>query len=327
MKKVAMIPLALGLLIGGIAIKLGLDTLQEAKAGARRKIITTVVAIAEIPATSIIEASMIKTVETPETPLLGKGYFTEAEKVVGRVPAYSIAQGVVLRESLLSPPGTPPGLAVRIQPGMRAVTVKVNEVTGVAYQIQPGARVDVIAVMAVVNREGTRETVSRIILQDVEVGAVGRTLQASSQDGKGRASKSVTLLVKSTDAPRLHLAQTRGKLTLALRSGDDNEIAEAHSATESELLGIFAEKPAESEKPAAEPRKPSFSQGRDITVVHGSHIRIHRFGDQGVSITTVGGAVNRRSGEDDMDSRRGRGGPYDSDDDDLDEADGEWSPG
>ncbi len=325
MKKVAMIPLALGLLIGGIAIKLGLDALQEAKAGTQRQTITTVVATAEIPATSTIEASMVKTVETPETPLLGKGYFTEVKKVVGRVPAYSIAEGVVLRESLLTPRGTPPGLAVRIQPGMRAVSVKVNEVTGVAYQIQPGARVDVIAVMAV-NWGGKRETVSSIILQNVEVAAVGRTLHAANKDGKGRASKSVTLLVKDTDAPRLHLAQTRGKLTLALRSAEDNEISEISSATESELLGVFVEKPAQSEKPP-EPKKSSFSQGRDITVVHGSHTRLHQFGNTYGNVTTVRGVVNHRSGTDDMDSRRGRGGPHNFDDYEPDETDGELSPG
>ena len=121
------------------------------------------------------------------------------------------------------------------------------------------------------------------------------------EDGKGRASKSVTLLVKNPDAPRLHLAQTRGKLTLALRSGDDNQIAEAQSATESELLGIFAEKPAESQKPA-EPRKPSFSQGRDITVVHGSHTRIHQFRGQSGKVTTMRGVMmDHGSDNDDMD--------------------------
>lgn len=238
MKKISIIPLMLGLMIGGVAIKLGLDTLQKAKASGQTETVTTIVATADIPATAPIERMMVREVATPRTPLLDSGCFTKVDDLVGRVAAFTIPRGSVIREPLLTPKGTPPGLAVRIKSGYRAVSVKVNEVTGVAYQIQPGAFVDVIAVMTI-NKGRRRETISRIILQDIEVAAVGRTLNApNSSDGAGKVAKSVTLLVRDSDAPRLHLAQTRGKLTLALRSSEDKLLNDnPGETTEGDLLG------------------------------------------------------------------------------------------
>jgi pilus assembly protein CpaB len=276
MNKVAIVPLAMGVIIGGIAIKLGLDTLQKAKADGRQEEFSVVVAAVDIPATAAIEHQMLTTVKTVQTPILCQDSFLNLEDAVGRVVTNAIAKGSVLRESLLTPPGTPPGLAVRIKSGYRAVTVKVNEVTGVAYQVTPGARVDVIAVMTLQSGR-SKETVSRIILQNIEVAAVGRALNmATTPDGKGKAAKSITLLVKNTDAPLLHLAQTRGKLTLALRSDDDTRESGVGNATESELLDGFG-------KTVAAKPQPSLTQptnvARTVAVVHGGRLQQQELGE------------------------------------------------
>ncbi len=275
MKKVAIIPLALGVFVGGAAIKLGLDALQKAKADSAQETATVVVATAEIPATSAIDRTMVKVIETPMTPLIGVDAYGDVDKVIGRVAGYSVPRGGVVRESLLAPKGTPAGLAVRIKSGYRAVSVKVNEVTGVAYQIRPGAFVDVIAVMTV-NSGRRKQTVSRTILQKIEVAAVGRLLTAST-DGKGKAAKSVTLLVKDTEAPKLHLAQTRGKLTLALRSDDDKLDSEDGQSTEGDLLGELAEQVAAT---ALEPEETKPQKPRAIMVVNGLARREHLIGGE-----------------------------------------------
>ncbi len=235
MKKGMMIPLVLGVTMGGLAIKLGVDTVQNAKASARVQMITAVIAVDDIPATAEIEETMLRTIQTPKTPLMGSDAFSSSEKVLNRVAQTMIPRGAILRESLLAPKGTPPGLTVRIPKGFRAVSIKINEVSGVGYQLRPGSFVDVIAVM----RSGLRkETVSRIILQRIEVVAVGRMLAGATESGgKARASKSVTLLVKNSDVPKLHLAQTNGKVTLAMRSPDDFLEADAGEASDRELLG------------------------------------------------------------------------------------------
>ncbi len=272
MKKVAVIPLALGVLIGGVAIKLGLDTLQEAKASGKQEVVSVVVSAAQIEATTQIQMEMLRVIETPVTPLLGRDSFSKVEDLIGRIPAVTIPKDMPIRDSLLSPKGTRPGLEVRIPKGYRAVSVKVNEVTGVAYQIRPGAFVDVIAVMNV-NGGRKRETVSRIILQRIEVAAVGRALNLSNEaGGKSKAAKSITLLVKDSEAPKLHLAQTRGQITLALRSGDDVEKADEGHATESELLQGF-ENIAKTPKTDEATGEPSM-----VLVVNGRKVSQKQFG-------------------------------------------------
>jgi len=245
MKKGTLIPLVMGVVVGGLAIKLGLDTVQRAKAGARVEMVSAVVAVEDIPATSEITDTMVKVIETPVTPLLGRDSFKDLSGVVGRVAEGDIPRGSALREDLLAPEGTPPGLTVRIPKGFRAVSLKINEVSAVGYQLRPGVFVDVIAVM----RSGrTREMVSRIVLQGVQVVAVGRTLSSPSDpNGKSKAAKSVTLLVKNSDVPRLHLAETQGKITLAMRSPEDDQKADAGTASEGELWGEKPEKPESDE--------------------------------------------------------------------------------
>ncbi len=268
MKKVAIVPLVMGVVLGGLAIKFGLDTIQEAKANNALRMVKTVVAAVDISATMEITKEMLKEIETPETPLLGEDGFASMEGLVGRVTAMQIAAGSIVRGSLLAPEGTPPGLTVRIKPGFRAVSVKIDEVTGVAYQLQPGGFVDVIAVMDV-RRDRRNETISRILLQKVEVAAVGRTLSDDSESsGKAKVAKSVTLLVRDKDVPKLHLAQTKGRLTLAMRSADDDLESNPGNATESELLGLFGGAGKSQQQTPDAPAQQAFT-GHSVTVVNG----------------------------------------------------------
>lgn len=239
MKKVAIIPMVVGVAMGAAAIKLGLDFVKEAQASGGQKV-PVVVALFSIASTSEIDETMVKIIQTPTSPLLGGDSYASLEDVIGRVALVSIPPGAVVRESLLAPKGTPPGLIVRIPSGFRAVSVKINEVSGVGYQLRPGVFVDVIAVIDIRDRETRRkETFSRIILQRIKVIAVGRTLSASEQSSsKGKAAKSVTLLVKDSDVPKLHLAETRGTVTLAMRGPDDDLTSDEGYASESELFGV-----------------------------------------------------------------------------------------
>ena len=258
MKKVAIIPLAMGVLVGGLAIKLGLDTIQKAKASGQVEKVKAVVAVADIPATSEVRKEMVKVVETPTTPLLGEHSYSDVESLLGRVVLSDVPAGTLMREELLAPEGTPAGLTVRIAPGFRAVSVRIDEVTGVGYQIRPGANVDVIAVMDVA-KGARKETISRIILQKVAVAAVGRSLNGQGDDdGKGKAARSVTILVRDADVPKLHLAQTRGKITLAMRGSEDETMADEKTASESELIaGALGEKPDKSPPPPPQVIAPS----------------------------------------------------------------------
>jgi pilus assembly protein CpaB len=250
MKSKALIPLALGLVIGLVALKLGVDTVRKAKGTqtATREI-DVVVATVDIGPTLQITPEMVVVKRTVPTPLLPRDAFTKTEEVVKRVSAKMIPAGTPLAASLLAPDGTLPGLQVKIQEGYRAVSVKIDEVTGVAYQLLPGTFVDVLVVMEV-NRARQRETISRVILQNIQVAAVGQVLGKPGEETGSAHAKSATLLVLAEDVAKLHLAQTKGRITLAMRGGEDEMITSESNALESELVGGPAAK-ATPETPAA----------------------------------------------------------------------------
>ncbi|MFH0981639.1 MAG: Flp pilus assembly protein CpaB [Planctomycetota bacterium] len=256
----AIIPLVLGLVIGVVALKLGIDTVRRAQGShAVTPNLNVVVATVDIAPTVQITPEMVVVKRTPQTPLLPSEAFTKIEEVVKRVTNKTIPAGTPISPAVLAPEGTVPGLQVRIEEGYRAVSVKIDEVTGVAYQLLPGNYVDVLVVMDV-NRGRQKETISRVILQHVQVAAVGQLLGDPGEEGtshQSKAAKSATLLVPAEDVPKLHLAQIKGKITLALRGGEDESIAVASNARESELTGETEEKQPEPETAAAVPTLPS----------------------------------------------------------------------
>lgn len=223
MKRKAIVPLVLGLLVGIFAVKMGMDTFKKAQAGQKIPMITAVRAIQDIAPLQELTREMIELIEVPESALLPPAErIATLEEVLGRVTLKAIPQQSPVLLSMLAPEGTPAGLVGRIPDGYRAFSVRIDEVSGVAYQIRPGDWVDVLVVMDVPSVGGRRETVSEVVLQNVQVAAIGNATAAAGGSGntKMRPAKSATLLVKEEDAPKLHLAQTQGKITLTMRGGD-----------------------------------------------------------------------------------------------------------
>ncbi len=240
MKGRAIIPLVLGLAIGGVAIKVFVDVLKKAQGGQTDAVEVVRARIDIGPATEINE-TMVEVTRVPAS-LAPKLTFNNPKEVIGRVTTQTIPQGTAVVQTLLAPKGTPAGLTARIRDGYRAVSVKVDEYVGVAGWIKPGCRVDVVAVMS--GRRGSdNETVSKVILQNVEVLAVGQDIGSSGETAASIA-KSVTLLVTPDAVTKLHLAATKGVLRLAMRHQNDTESAQANSTTDNELLGGSATKPA-----------------------------------------------------------------------------------
>jgi pilus assembly protein CpaB len=237
MKNRAIIPLALGVVIGVLAIKFSVDAVRRARGESKPTImVDAIVANQDIGQSLRITSDMLVVRKTPKTPLLPADAYTKVEDLVNRVTQKSIPQGVPIIPSMIAAEGTGEGIQERIPEGFRAVAVKIDESTGVAYLITPGCFVDVTVVMNVKRPTGKSETISRTILQRIEVGAVGQTLGDVTEEQGANRVKSVTLIVKEEDVPKLHLAQTKGKLTLALRSGADELLADARQANQSELI-------------------------------------------------------------------------------------------
>ncbi len=246
MNKKAIVPLVLGLGIGLLAVKFGVDAIRKAQAsGAEKATVMVIKAKQDINAFDEITPNMIEVVEVADSPFISAGErIGDLEEVKGRVAGKAIPRGAPVLASMLAPEGTTAGIQGRIKPDFRAVSVKIDEVNSASYQLRPGVLVDVTVVMDIATddrgRRGGKETVSEVILQGIEVASIGYGSQGDADNQAGakiKPAKSATLFVHKDDVPKLHLAQTRGKVALALRGDNDIDTSVVARASETELTG------------------------------------------------------------------------------------------
>jgi pilus assembly protein CpaB len=142
--------------------------------------------------------------------------FGSADQVVGRGLIQSVVENEPILPSKLAPKGAGAGLPPVIPAGMRALSVRVNDVVGVAGYVLPGTRVDVVATVNPTQQQP--DVTSKVILTNVLVLAAGTKIERDTEEGKPMAVSVVTLLVDPIEAERLTLASTEGKIQLALRN-------------------------------------------------------------------------------------------------------------
>jgi pilus assembly protein CpaB len=166
-----------------------------------------------------IEARTLKTVHVPVS-LFPKGGYSKMEDVVGRPVISSIEPDEPVVESRLAARGSGFGVAPMIPTGMRAVSVRVNDVAGVAGFVLPGMRVDVLVTGRSAGRD---DTFTATVLQNVTVLSAGQTVQT---DGKSQSMSVpvVTLLVDPLQAESLTLAASEGHIQLVLRNSGDQKV-------------------------------------------------------------------------------------------------------
>src|SRR5438093_285385 len=167
---------------------------------------------------------------------LPRGVFVKASDVVDRAVAVPIFAGEIVLNGKLAAKGSGEGLTALIEPGMRAVSVQVNEISGVSGFIQPGTRVDVLFTRTFSNGDAATTT----ILQNIKVVAYGRQLDASAKlDSRDTTRPTVaTLLVTQEEAQKVVLAQQRGRIQLVLRNGLDDKVDEFTDPVAAGDLGI-----------------------------------------------------------------------------------------
>lgn len=142
-----------------------------------------------------------------------KGAFDNIEAVAGRVAVTRLSAGEPLQAAELAAPDSGAGLVALIPPGRRAMSIKVDEVSGVAGFILPNTYVDVISVDLKSNRE-TRE--AKTILKKIKVLAIAQ--ETTTEKGKAKVVKSVTLELLPKEAETLALHSILGSIHLILRN-------------------------------------------------------------------------------------------------------------
>jgi pilus assembly protein CpaB len=133
------------------------------------------------------------------------------------------------------------GLPPAIPPGLRAVSVKVNEVIGVAGYVLPGTRVDVVATVSPTQQPA--DMTSKVILTNVQVLAAGTKIERDTDKNKPIAVSVVTLLVDPSESEKLTLAANEGKIQLALRNPLDKATPVTRGIKPAVLVGAGATTP------------------------------------------------------------------------------------
>jgi pilus assembly protein CpaB len=163
------------------------------------------------------------------------GAFAKPEELVGRGLVMPMIQNEPFLPMKLASKEAGAGLPPIIPPGMRAVSVRVNEVIGVAGYVLPGTHVDVL--VTVNPTQQRTDVTSKLILSNVQVLAAGTKLEQTNDKSKPQSVTVVTLMVDPDQAERLTLASTEGKIQLALRNPLDLANAITKGVRPAMLLG------------------------------------------------------------------------------------------
>jgi pilus assembly protein CpaB len=142
------------------------------------------------------------------------GAFTSIDSVVGRVTRVPVFKGEALVPGRLAPYGTGPGFEVRITPGKRAISFRIDDVSGIAGLIQPNSRVDILLV------NGGVDKAARLVMRNMRILAIGAVAQRSD-DGRAINASVATVEVTPEESKKLARATTRGSIQLVLREHPD----------------------------------------------------------------------------------------------------------
>jgi pilus assembly protein CpaB len=249
-----LIVLLLALAMGGLAGFLALNQLQrqasatptpEAKGGRVR----LAVAARDLPMGSLLRSEDVRLLDWPAE-VLPVGYAGSVADLVGRGLITPLRANEPILSSKLADRESGGGLSILIPEGMRAVSVKVDEVVQVAGFVTPGTRVDVLVTLD----RSSESPVTRVILQNMQVLAAGQTFERDAE-GKPQAVGVITLLVSPGDGEKLTLAANQGRIQLALRGALDAQEVRTSGARVASLVegprGPAGRAPPRTSAPAA----------------------------------------------------------------------------
>jgi pilus assembly protein CpaB len=219
-----MIALAIAIALGLVAvyvanIYIGGSKQQQQLQG------TTKVAVASIPLAYGTELTpdKVRFVDYPNSSV-PPGTFTNASQLLPAGQKRFVLLPLSVNEPILadkiSAPGAGASIAALLPDGMRAATVRIDDVSGVAGFVQPNDSVDVLITRQVQGAVGATQ-VTDVLLQNVRVLAIDQ--QAKNPDGTPKVGRTATFEVAPLDAQKLALAQQAGSLSLVLRKpGEQN---------------------------------------------------------------------------------------------------------
>jgi len=257
------------LMIGGLALAIGLLVSYtvynqlRARTGANQHMVNVVVAAHDIQIGARLTDRDVTMAAIPQTSIPPGAFFKVKDVLgrgAGRGAVLPIAKGDFVLPNKLAPDNAGGGLPSLIPQGMRAVSVRVNDVVSVAGFVQPGTSVDVLSTGSGGN--GERQTTT--VLENVAVAAVGKNLDPNAPPD-AQPAPVITLFVSPDDAQKLALATQEGRIQLALRNPLDTKKGEVGATRASAIYPGGAPPSTEAKpkihrvtaKPVAAPAPPS----------------------------------------------------------------------
>jgi len=168
--------------------------------------------------------------------------FASIDSAVGRVVRVPVFKGEPIVPGRLAPAGTGPGLEVKIEPGKRAMALKINDVAGLSGLIQPNSRVDVLVTLPANQQQNTKEQ-AKLFMNNMRVLSVGTQVERGD-DGKPIQATTATLEVTPEQAEQLAVAVNQGTIQLVLRGYGDPDSVTTPGATSTDVLAQLRSRPA-----------------------------------------------------------------------------------
>jgi pilus assembly protein CpaB len=263
--------LVVAIVMGAIAAFLARSFIQGQSQVATSPTRTVLVASAPIDVGVVILEDHLteiswNSITLPEGAFGSKQEFLSGGRRFALVP---IARNEPVLQSKVAESGHGGLLSALLDKNMRAVTVRVDDVSGVAGFILPGSRVDVAMIRTEVAASGAApSTTSNIILQNIRVLATDQVTGVTVEKA-ALVARAVTLEVSSEDAQKVLIAEKVGKLSLILRQAGGTN-AEARRITERDLSN-FPLEPAKAEaKEIVAPVVPQKNTNSTVIIVRGA---------------------------------------------------------
>jgi pilus assembly protein CpaB len=217
-----LVVLLLAVVTGGLAGWLALTQLRSQAvanpaAEQRSGRVRMAVAARDMPHGTLLRTEGIRLIDWPAD-VLPMGYAASAADLVGRGLITPVRANEPLLSSKLADRESGGGMPILIPDGMRAISVRVDEVIQVAGFVTAGTRVDVMVTMKPTSSDS--ESITRVILQNMQVLAADQTIERDAE-GKPMTVGVITLMVTPEQGERLAMAANEGRIQLALRGALD----------------------------------------------------------------------------------------------------------
>ena len=225
----ALIPLVVAIVLGGVAAVMG-HRMMTKKNAVKPELVTvnvSQIAVAKVdilPGTAITK-DMINFVSVPEKQI-GMGTARDPNKVIGRVLTLPLMKDQPVMDMMLAPLGSSTGIVSLVPDGKRAVTLEVNEISGVGGMLVPGCNIDIVTTIS----DKSGQMLSKTIVRNLKVLAVGRKITEAKENEKkdpnapeAPVARTVTLEVTPTQAELIDLAAHTGTPRLVLRGSRDSQ--------------------------------------------------------------------------------------------------------